>query len=81
MHVCPSAIAYSFFILFFYSKSLAESIHGGSGHDEMMLHDAHYQLFDQKKLDQLFASSGAIKFPVTPVTEAWREKVSSLVEI
>ena len=54
--------------------------HGGSGHDGMILLDPHYQ-FDQKKLDQLFASSGAIKFPITPVTEAWTEKVSSLLEI
>ncbi|XWS52424.1 hypothetical protein CRYUN_Cryun11dG0069900 [Craigia yunnanensis] len=59
-------------------SSLADSIHGGSGHDGMMLLDEHYQLFDQKKLDQLFASSGAIIFPITPVTEAWREKIHRL---
>ena len=58
-----------------------DSIHGGSGHDGMILLDPHYQLFDQKNIDQLFAPSGAIRFPVTPHTEAWREKVSSLLEI
>ncbi|WRX34228.1 Glycosyl transferase [Theobroma cacao] len=60
-------------------SSLVDSIHGGSGHEGMILLDQHYQLFDQKKLDQLFASAGAIKFPISPVTEAWKEKVSSFV--
>ncbi|PPS05987.1 hypothetical protein GOBAR_AA14662 [Gossypium barbadense] len=49
--------------------------HGGSGHDGMI--DPLHQLFDTKKLDQLFASTGAIKFP-TPVSEAWREKINRL---
>ena len=43
-----------------------DSIHGGSGHEGMTLHERQYQLF---------ASSGAIKFPIEPVTEAWKEKV------
>lgn len=43
-----------------------ESIHGGSGHEGMIPLDQQYQLF---------ASSGAIKFPIEPVTEAWKEKV------
>ncbi|TYG56862.1 hypothetical protein ES288_D08G098000v1 [Gossypium darwinii] len=50
--------------------------HGGSGHDGMNPDPLH-QLFDTKKLDQLFASTGAIKFP-TPVSEAWREKINRL---
>lgn len=48
-----------------------DSIHGGSGHEGMTPLDQQYQLF---------ASSGAIKFPIHPVTEAWKEKVS-LMEI
>ncbi|KAE8718759.1 Callose synthase 4 [Hibiscus syriacus] len=51
--------------------------HGGSGHDGMNIDPLH-PLFDPKKLDQLFASSGAIKFPINPFTEAWREKINRL---
>ncbi|WRX34230.1 Glycosyl transferase [Theobroma cacao] len=51
-------------------SSLVDSTHG--------VLDQHYQLFDQKKLDQLFASAGAIKFPISPVTEAWKEKINRL---
>ena len=43
-----------------------DSIQGGSGHEGMTLHEQQYQLF---------ASYGAIKFPIDPVTEAWKEKV------
>ncbi|XVF47535.1 hypothetical protein PTKIN_Ptkin03bG0116700 [Pterospermum kingtungense] len=59
-------------------SSLGDSIHGGSGHDGMILLDPHYQLFDQKNVDQLFAPSGAIRFPIDPVTEAWKEKINRL---
>lgn len=46
-------------------NSLLDSIHGGSGHEGMVPLDQQYQLF---------ASTGAIKFP-TPDSEAWKEKV------
>jgi len=45
--------------------SLVDSIHGGSGYEGMIPLDQQYQLF---------ASAGAIKFPVQE-TEAWKEKV------
>lgn len=48
--------------------SLVDSIHGVSGHEAMMPIDQHQQY-------QLFASSGAIRFPIEQVTEAWKEKV------
>ncbi|KAK9941339.1 hypothetical protein M0R45_017945 [Rubus argutus] len=51
--------------------SLVDSIHGGSGHEGMMPLDQHQQ-------HQLFASAGAIKFPLTHVTEAWKEKIQRL---
>lgn len=76
-HVCPSAITYS--TLFCVLLSLVDSIHGGSGHDGINLLDPHHQLFDQKNVDQLFAPSGAIRFPIDPVTEAWKEKVRSFI--
>lgn len=47
-------------------NSLGDSIHGGSGHEDMTPLEQQYQLF---------ASFGAIKFPIDPVTEAWKEKV------
>ncbi|KAI9400626.1 hypothetical protein POPTR_001G012200v4 [Populus trichocarpa] len=50
-------------------SNLVDSIHGGSGHEGMTLHERQYQLF---------ASSGAIKFPIEPVTEAWKEKIKRL---
>ncbi|KAE8037016.1 hypothetical protein FH972_009643 [Carpinus fangiana] len=50
-------------------SSLVESIHGGSGHDGLTPLDQAYQLF---------ASTGAIKFPIEPVTMAWREKINRL---
>lgn len=46
--------------------SLVDSIHGGPGHDGMLLLEQQHQLF---------ASEGAIRFPIEPVTEAWTEKV------
>lgn len=52
-------------------SSLFDSIHGGPGHEGMTSLDQQYQLF---------ASAGAIKFPITPVTEAWKEKVCHLIE-
>ena len=56
---CHSDIGHSFF------NSLVDSIHGGSGHEGMTPLDQQYQLF---------ASAGAINFPVQE-TEAWKEKV------
>ncbi|XP_011037935.1 PREDICTED: callose synthase 3 [Populus euphratica] len=50
-------------------SNLVDSIHGGSGHEGMTLHEQQYQLF---------ASYGAIKFPIEPVTEAWKEKIKRL---
>jgi len=45
-----------------------DSTHGGTGH-EGMLH------LEPEPHHQLFASEGAIKFPIEPVTAAWTEKV------
>lgn len=50
-------------------NSLVESIHGGPGNDGLTPLDQAYQLF---------ASAGAIKFPIERVTEAWTEKVPFL---
>ncbi|CAN1335765.1 Callose synthase 3 [Linum perenne] len=50
-------------------SSLVDSIHGGPGHEGMVPLEQQYQLF---------ASSGAIKFPIQPVTEAWKEKIKRL---
>uniref|UniRef100_A0AAU6MVC4 1,3-beta-glucan synthase n=1 Tax=Paeonia lactiflora TaxID=35924 RepID=A0AAU6MVC4_PAELC len=50
-------------------SSFLDSIHGGSGHEGMTPLDQQYQLF---------ASSGAIKFPIYPETEAWKEKIKRL---
>ncbi|PQM33653.1 callose synthase 3 [Prunus yedoensis var. nudiflora] len=52
-------------------SSLVDSIHGVSGHEAMMPIDQHQQY-------QLFASSGAIRFPIEQVTEAWKEKIKRL---
>ena len=49
-------------------NSLVDSIHGGPGYEGMSPLDQH---------SQLFASSGAIKFPILPSSEAWKEKVCS----
>ncbi|RDX76753.1 Callose synthase 3, partial [Mucuna pruriens] len=49
--------------------SLVDSIHGGSGHEGMLLLEQQHQLF---------ASEGAIRFPIEPVTEAWTEKIKRL---
>ncbi|KAF3452613.1 hypothetical protein FNV43_RR03046 [Rhamnella rubrinervis] len=50
-------------------SSLVDSIHGGYGHEGITPLEQQYQLF---------ASSGAIRFPITPVTEAWKEKIKRL---
>ncbi|KAI6669498.1 hypothetical protein NL676_004383 [Syzygium grande] len=50
-------------------SSLVDSIHGGSGHEEILPIEQQYQLF---------ASAGAIKFPIEPQTEAWKEKIKRL---
>ncbi|KAJ0083727.1 hypothetical protein Patl1_29895 [Pistacia atlantica] len=47
-------------------SSLFDSTHGGHGHEEMV---PQYQLF---------ASGGAIMFPINSVTEAWKEKIKRL---
>ncbi|KAL5832191.1 hypothetical protein ACOSQ4_017545 [Xanthoceras sorbifolium] len=49
--------------------SSLDSTHGVSGYDGMV---------PLAKQHQLFASSGAIKFPIEPVTEAWTEKIKRL---
>lgn len=49
-------------------NSLVDSSHGGAGH-EGMLH------LEREPQHQLFASEGAIRFPIEPVTAAWTEKV------
>lgn len=46
---------------------ILESNHGGSAHQGM-------ESFEQ----QLFAAEGAIKFPIEPATEAWKEKIKRL---
>uniref|UniRef100_A0A7N0T997 1,3-beta-glucan synthase n=1 Tax=Kalanchoe fedtschenkoi TaxID=63787 RepID=A0A7N0T997_KALFE len=50
-------------------SSLVDSIHGGSGLEGLTPLDQQYQLF---------ASSGAIKFPIERMTEAWKEKIKRL---
>lgn len=55
-----------FMIVSFFLNSLVDSIHGGPGHEGMLLLEQQHQLF---------ASEGAIRFPIEPVTEAWTEKV------
>ncbi|XP_068337906.1 callose synthase 3-like [Pyrus communis] len=52
-------------------SSLVDSSHGVFGHEGMMP-------LDQPQQYQLFASSGAIRFPIPQVTEAWREKIKRL---
>ncbi|GFY98956.1 glucan synthase-like 12 [Actinidia rufa] len=51
-----------------HTSSFVDSIHGGSGHEGMTPLDQQYQLF---------ASAGAINFPVQE-TEAWKEKIKRL---
>ncbi|KAJ4724123.1 Callose synthase [Melia azedarach] len=50
-------------------SSLLDSAHGGFEHEGMVT---------LERKHQLFASSGAIKFPIAPVTEAWKEKIKRL---
>ncbi|KAI4386274.1 hypothetical protein MLD38_004220 [Melastoma candidum] len=50
-------------------SNIVDSIHGGSGHEGIAPLDQSYQLF---------ASAGAIRFPIHPVTEAWTEKMKRL---
>ncbi|XP_039159176.1 callose synthase 3 [Eucalyptus grandis] len=47
-----------------------DSIHGGSGNDGITPLDSQQH--------QLFASEGAIKFPIERQTEAWKEKIKRL---
>ena len=55
-------------IVSFCSNSSVDSSHGGTGHEGMLPleTETHYQLF---------ASEGALRFPIEPLTEAWTEKV------
>ncbi|XP_054822446.1 callose synthase 3 isoform X2 [Prosopis cineraria] len=50
--------------------SVVESIHIGSGHEGLLPLERQHQ--------QLFASEGAIRFPIEPVAEAWTEKIKRL---
>ncbi|KAI9398707.1 hypothetical protein POPTR_003G214200v4 [Populus trichocarpa] len=50
-------------------SSLVDSIPDGSGYEGMKPLEQQYQLF---------ASAGAIKFPIEPETEAWKEKIKRL---
>ncbi|KAM3740912.1 hypothetical protein ACB098_08G135400 [Castanea mollissima] len=50
-------------------SSWSESIHPGPEHEGMNNLETKYQLF---------ASEGAINFPIKPVTEAWKEKIKRL---
>jgi callose synthase len=50
-------------------SSLVDSSHGGTWHGGMIPLEQQYQLF---------ASSGAIRFPIEPVTEAWKEKIKRI---
>ncbi|EXB29008.1 Callose synthase 3 [Morus notabilis] len=50
-------------------SSLMDSSHAGSGLEGMIPLDQQYQLF---------ASAGAINFPIKPLTEAWKEKIKRL---
>ncbi|KAL9386241.1 hypothetical protein Peur_019365 [Populus x canadensis] len=50
-------------------SSLVDSIPDGSGYEGMTPLEQQYQLF---------ASAGAIKFPIEPETEAWKEKIKRL---
>lgn len=55
-------------ILLIYINSLVDSTHGGAyGVNEVM-----------KPLDQQYQFFGAIRFPVTEETEAWKEKVRAI---
>jgi len=47
---------------------MVDSSHGGVGHEGMFP-------LEPEPHHQLFASEGAISFPIEPVTAAWTEKV------
>ncbi|XP_045796427.1 callose synthase 3-like [Trifolium pratense] len=51
--------------------SLIDSNHGGVGHEGMFP-------LDPEPQHQLFASEGAIRFPIEPATAAWTEKIKRL---
>ncbi|KAJ1383229.1 Glycosyl transferase, family 48 [Sesbania bispinosa] len=51
--------------------SLVDSSHGGSGHEGMLP-------LEPEPQHQLFASEGAIRFPIQPLTAAWTEKIKRL---
>ncbi|CAK8540523.1 unnamed protein product [Lathyrus sativus] len=52
-------------------SSLIDSTHGGVGHEGMFP-------LEPEPHHQLFASEGAIRFPIEPVTAAWTEKIKRL---
>lgn len=65
---CPAQLFWpSCLTCHFSSNSLVESVHGYGYEGGTVPLDA-----------QLFASAGAIRFPISPVTEAWKEKVGSI---
>jgi callose synthase len=51
--------------------SMIDSNHGGVGHEGMFP-------LEPEPQHQLFASEGAIRFPIEPVTAAWTEKIKRL---
>ncbi|XP_061367624.1 callose synthase 3-like [Gastrolobium bilobum] len=51
--------------------SLVDSSHGGYGHEGMLP-------LEPEPRHQLFASEGAINFPIEPLTPAWTEKINRL---
>ncbi|MED6226769.1 Callose synthase 3, partial [Stylosanthes scabra] len=53
--------------------SLGDSSHGGTGHDGMLPLN-----LEPEPQHQLFASEGAIRFPIEPLSEAWKEKINRL---
>lgn len=54
-------------VSYFFNR-LVDSNHGGAGHEGMFP-------LEPEPQHQLFASEGAIRFPIEPVTAAWTEKV------
>ncbi|XP_016169715.2 callose synthase 3 [Arachis ipaensis] len=53
--------------------SLVDSSHGGTGHEGTLPLN-----LEPEPQHQLFASEGAIRFPIEPLSEAWKEKINRL---
>lgn len=74
--ICKSLCFHCIFFLpllimvesYFFLNSMIDSSHGGVGHEGMFP-------LEPEPHHQLFASEGAISFPIEPVTAAWTEKV------